>query len=350
MKNIADIDPNFKPGEQIDKAGMVFYHGEEEPFRIYGVFKENGRFRRLPEAVAKTVSENVLGLHDNTAGGRLRFRTDSSRVALSAKMQPEKVLVPVANFYGMAGFDIYADNEYVRTILTDVEKLPEGYEGVTPFAEKKMREITIHFPSYAWVEDVYIGLDEDAKLEAPEPYRNEKPVVYYGSSITQGGCASRPGNIYQNIVARRFHCDYINLGFSGSAKAEDEIAEYIKELPMSLFVYDYDHNAPTAEHLAKTHERMFQIVRKANPELPIIMMARPKYYLNQEEEERRKIIEQTYQNAISAGDQNVYYISSRELMEYCGNNGTIENTHPNDYGFFSMAKALGDLIEKHRLL
>ena len=85
--------------------------------------------------------------------------------------------------------------------------------------------------------------------DAPE-YRIKKPVVYYGSSITQGGCASKPGSSYESILSRRFDCDYINLGFSGTAKGEDEIVDYIKGLEMSVFVMDYDHNAPTTEHLA----------------------------------------------------------------------------------------------------
>ena len=144
--------------------------------------------------------------------------------------------------------------------------------------------------------------------------------------------------------------DYINLGFSGNAKAEDEIAAYIKELPMSLFVYDYDHNAPSLEYLQATHEKMFRIIRDRNPNLPIVMMSKPQFYLNPADEKRRQVVERTYQNAIHAGDKNVYFIPGQDLMTYCGNDGTVDAVHPTDYGFFSMAKVLGDLIEKHHLL
>ena len=112
----------------------------------------------------------------------------------------------------------------------------------------------------------------------------------YGSLITQGGCASRHGMSYQSIVSRKFNCDYINLGFSGNAKAEDEITDYIKNLEMFVFVLDYDHNAPTVEYLKNTHEKMFKAVRDAHPDIPVIMMSRPKHFLTEEEKERRKVV------------------------------------------------------------
>ena len=170
--------------------------------------------------------------------------------------------------------------------------------------------------------------------------------MYYGSSVTQGGCASRPGMSYQGIISRRFDYDFINLGFSGNAKGEDAIAEYIKNLDMSVFVYDYDYNAPTVEHLNSTHEKMFKTIRKVNPNLPVIMMSRPKFNLTEIEEQRLNIIKTTYENAILKGDKNVYLLDGKKLTELCKNDGTVDNCHPTDLGFFSMAKAVGDIIEK----
>lgn len=122
--------------------------------------------------------------------------------------------------------------------------------------------------------------------------------------------------------------------------------EYIKNLDMSVFVYDYDHNAPTVEHLANTHEKMFKAIRNENPELPIVIMSRPKFNLTEEEQQRMHIIETTYKNALSSGDKNVYLINGRMLTELCADEGTVDNCHPTDFGFASIAKALGDVIEK----
>ena len=124
------------------------------------------------------------------------------------------------------------------------------FEDVLDYSERKMRSFVINFPLYTDVCELYLGLEESAKVEAAPDYEIKVPVVYYGSSITQGGCASRPGTSYQAIISRRLNCDYVNLGFSGNAKGEPAIAEYIAGLEMSVFVYDYDHNAPNPEHLA----------------------------------------------------------------------------------------------------
>ena len=348
MNNISDIDKNFKVETKIEQEGIQFYNSLSEPFKIYGVYMDNGKFRRMPEMVARNVSEGVLRLHANTAGGRIRFRTDSPYVAINVKMGSIGKM-PHFPLTGSAGFDMYINDgdgeKYTRTFVPPFD-IEEGYESLQSFDNVIMRDITINFPLYSEVEVLYIGLDENARIEEPTPYTDKKPIVYYGSSITQGGCASRPGNSYQAHISRRFNCDYINLGFSGNAKAEDAVSDYISNMDMSVFVYDYDHNAPTIEHLEKTHEKMFKEIRRKNPDLPIIMMSAPVWTLTQNWEKRREVIETTYKNALAAGDKNVYFLSGEDLMRLCENNGTVDNCHPNDFGFASMAKAAGDMIEK----
>lgn len=346
MINISDIDPNFKVETKIDRQNITFYDVNQPPFGVYGVFYENGKFRRLPEAVAKTVSSSVYKLHTHTAGGRVRFKTDSGRIAIHADM-PSVRKMPHFALTGSIGLDMYIrDGEQERFEKTFVPPFDvvNGFESIHEFAGPRLREITIDLPLYSEVANLYIGIDKDAKLYPPEPYAAEKPIVYYGSSITQGGCASRPGNSYESVVARRLNVDYINLGFSGSAKAEPEIAAYIRELPMSVFVYDYDHNAKTAEYLEQTHEEMFQTIRRANPDLPIIIMPRPKYTLSPEEETRLSVIRGTYERAKEQGDKHVYFIDGKTLMALAGNDGTVDAAHPNDFGFASMAKAVGDVL------
>ena len=148
----------------------------------------------------------------------------------------------------------------------------------------------------AYVRDLCLelGLDTGAAIRPAPSYPNKK-VVFYGSSITQGACASRPGNSYEAMVARRFGFDYVNLGFSGNAKGEDTMAAYIAGLDMDVFVYDYDHNAPTLEHLAKTHEPFFNIIREKRPDLPVVMISRPSSgWLSVETDEmRRDVVLQT---------------------------------------------------------
>ena len=351
MKSITDVDTNFKVSTSLNKADIRFYDAQEAPFSIYGLLYEDGKFRRIPKAVAESLNENIVLLHSHTAGGRIRFRTDSPYIAIYAEMPSMSHMVHFP-FTGSVGFDLYVRengiNRYVKTFIPPMKELP-ALENIieldSSVTASGMREFTIHMPLYSDVSRVYIGLSEKASVAEATPYRDLKPIVYYGSSITQGGCASRAGNAYQNIITRRLNVDHINLGFSGNAKGEDEMTEHIRSLDMSVFVLDYDYNAPSTEHLRATHERMFRAIRAEHPALPIVMLSRPKNFLTDEEHERVEIIRKTYHHALESGDQNVYFIEGCDLMGLTNGDGTVDGCHPNDLGFFSMASVLGDLLE-----
>jgi lysophospholipase L1-like esterase len=248
---------------------------------------------------------------------------------------------------GSACFDLYVRDETGKERFVDSFKRKVsnrfGYEAVIRLPYREMREYTINFPTYSSVDSLYVGLDENAKLEAPGKYRVETPVVFYGSSITQGGCASRPGSTYQAVASRRLDFDYVNLGFSGNAKGEQVMADYIAGLPMSVFVCDYDHNAPTVEHLWATHENLYRTVRKAHPDIPVIFMARPLFTPGEDALARLEVIKATYEKAKAAGE-NVYLIDGPTLMAMAGDDGLVDGAHPNDLGFASMAKAVGDVL------
>ena len=348
MSRIAEIDKNFSVKGVNDREDTVYLSATDSAFDLRGVFYEDGKFRRLPEEVAKEVSWGVYVLHAHTAGGRLRIKTDSKYIILKAKLG-EVGKMPHFALTGSAGFDLYqkCDGEelYYCTFVPTFDVV-ESIDGIVDFGSNQMRELVINFPLYTEVCELYIGLQNTANTEMPAPYKHEKPIVFYGSSITQGGCASRAGTSYEGFISRRFDTDYINLGFSGNAKGEDNMAEYIKNLDMSVFVYDYDHNAPDCEHLKNTHERMFKIIRQANPTLPIVIMSRPRFTLTDDEEKRLEIIKETYNNALNSGDNNVYLLTGPELMKEAKGEGLVDGCHPTDLGFASMAKALGDLLEK----
>lgn len=344
MSDISNIDKNFKINTNIQRDDIKFYDARVSPFRIYGVFYEDGKFRRMPEKIAKTVSNGVHYLHANTAGGRVRFKTNSPYVAINTKME---CITRMDHFplCGSAGFDLYADGVYENTFRPPYD-MQGGYEGLIKFDSAKMREITINLPLYSDVCELHIGLAEDAEIQPPTPYRVEKPIVYYGSSVTQGGCASRPGTAYQGFISRELDANFINLGFSGNAMAEDEMYNYIKALDMSAFVMDYDYNSPSIEHLQSTHEKMFLAIREAQPNLPILLLCAPLAVLNAEYTVRREIIRTTYNNALSKGDKNVYFIDGPTLMTICGTEGTVDTVHPTDLGFLSMAQAVINVMKE----
>lgn len=346
-KGLDAIDKNFKIETTIKKDDLRFHDVENGIFHIHGVFKENGMFRRMPERVAETVNKGVYALHTNTAGGRVRFVTNSAYVAIKTSYTPCRKSHFALS--GSSGFDLYTGTgkaaRYAGTFIPPVDVI-DGYESILEFEDAQERIITINFPLYSDVRKLYIGLQEGAILkEAPE-YRIKTPVVYYGSSITQGACASKPGSCYPSILSREFDCDYINLGFAGSARGEEAMGEYLRELDMSVFVMDYDHNAPNLQKLEATHSRLFQQIRSRNPELPIIILPRPRYYHRGQDQERFEVIRRTYLDAKAQGDAHVYFISNRKLMELVEDNGSVDNTHPTDSGFLSMAIALREVFQE----
>ena len=346
---ISNIDTNFAVQEHFTQDGFSFFDVRQAPFSVHGVFFEDGKFRRMPESVAKTVSDGVHFLHTNTAGGRVRFSTDSEIICIRVKTANEGKM-PHFPFTGSIGFDLHTGARYVGTFIPPFD-VKGGYESrlVIPedLRDGTLRTYTLHMPLYADVCQVLVGISEDADLQYAPAYTYSVPVVYYGSSITQGGCASRPGNAYENIVSYELDCDHINLGFSGNAKGEDTMIDYLAGLDMSVFVCDYDHNAPTAEHLQNTHEKLFKAVRAKHPTLPVVFMTRPQPYLNEDEKSRLQIVQTTYENALANADRNVYFIPGPQLLnDAVRNTALVDNCHPNDSGFVSMANAVADVLRR----
>lgn len=352
MRAIDKIDKNLAVKKKIERDDLVFYNCLSEPFEIFGLIKPTDEvpyFIRMDKGVADGVSLGVSELNAHSAGGRVRFKTNSPFVAIHANMH---VFYEMSHFplTGSTGFDLYerinGRENYIRTFIPPYDVADDnGYESIIELGDNKMREFTINFPLYCGVKALFIGVEKDAVIEKCTQYTYKKPVVYYGSSITQGGCASRPGNSYQAMISRKYDCDYINLGFSGNAKGEDKMAEYIAGLDMSIFVYDYDHNAPNPEHLKNTHERMFNIIRKSHPHTPVVMISRPYYKKSDDADVRYEIIKNTYDNAVKNGDKNVYLIDGRAMMHFMDEDCvTVDDCHPNDIGFYCMAQKVGDVV------
>ena len=208
--NIESIDKHLG-GEEVVYDGITFRNIKEEPFTIYGLYRpyDNEDYKRMPHDVAAKMNTNLNNLYKNTSGGRIRFRTDSSKILLRSVL-PNKCSSIKTPKTGVYCFDLYADGKYqnvfIHGMMRGVKPIedsvaPENvYDSTIKIGEKKMRDILIHFPLYNDVSDVYIGLEDDAIIEVAEEYTYTKPVVFYGSSITQGACASHSGNAYHNLL------------------------------------------------------------------------------------------------------------------------------------------------------
>lgn len=340
------IDKNLRVDNSIGEADVCFYDVKNDPFDIYGLYnyRKEETFKRLPDEVGLNTNKGVANLYTNTAGGRLRFSTDSMYIALKVEMSHLSHM-PHMPLVSSAGFDLYLDCpksgvSRFYDIFKPVIGSKGGFEAKITFNNRKVRYITINFPSYSSVTSLKIGLQSNAILNHGLKYRNMLPIVYYGSSITQGACSSRPGNAYENIISRRTNTDFINLGFSGAAAGEVNLAKYMSSIPMSAFVSDYDHNSPSVEDLKKTHCRLYEIIRKNNPDIPYLIISKPDFNkrLYPENINRRDVIYDTYRHALEQGDTNVYYIDGSSLFRTVNEDMcTVDNCHPNDYGFYLIA-------------
>ena len=222
-----DVDhpPTFRRGTRVTLCGIQY----EEDY---------GYYTRLPQKVADRVSEGVSLLASNTAGGRVRFKTNSKFIAIHVTewVYPGGTF-PHMTLLGHSGFDLYRKKEGEEQEIYYHSFIPPQEPGLgysSPFeTDGEWAEYTLNFPLYNGVKGLYIALKKDAVIEEAEDYVNKLPIVYYGSSITQGASASRPGTCYQAIISRRLNMDYVNLGFSGNAKAEKIMAQYLAGLRMN---------------------------------------------------------------------------------------------------------------------
>lgn len=349
---------------KVMRDDLVVYNARNHPFGLYGLYQpeQQGLLRRMPREVAEKTSKRVNLLHTNTAGARLRFMTDSAYIAVGAIYPPMEFPSARTAAFAAAGafcFDLYADGKYCRVLWPEdvIQRdsvvsfdIPDGqYEAVFDFGEKKLRQITLNFPSFVNISDVYIGLEKGAVLAQGQAYVNEKPVVFYGSSITQGACASHPGNIYQNILSRKLNFDYVNLGFASAARAEDAVIDYICTMDMCMLVFDYDHNAKSPEFLESTHLPALRKLRAAHPDIPFILMSRPDQDTGEEDTLRRiGVIERSYQALQAESNAPVHFVNGQQIFySHDSEMMTIDGTHPTDLGFYCMAQALYGVMKQY---
>ena len=327
---------------------MKWYHLTDPALSLEGLAlsdREGRRYWRLPADVIDQVNSGVSEVAKFPSGARVRFATDSRRIALCAVVGPAGYIKNVGAI-GKCGLAGYVDGEWhyvVYPAASDAEEMTGAYD-----LDGKMHEHTVYLPLFTPLYDLMIGLDDDAQVKPPRPYAVQKPIVFYGSSITNGASATHAGNAYVSIVCRRLDASFLNLGFSGSARGEESIARYIAGLDMSLFVMDYDHNAPDAAHLEATHERFFRIVREAQPDLPIALISKPDFDIDPERNAaRRAVIRRTYEHALAAGDARVRFIDGETLFGTTERRDClVDGTHPNDLGFRRMADAITPVLRE----
>ena len=316
-------------------------------------FQENhSEFWRLPARSKDAFPKEVWELSLDPTGGRIRFRTNSSTVALRLEW-PYPPGMRNMQAFGQSGVDLYVRNAYWGTATPDKYAVAgKIYEHVYFKGQLRvMRDITFYLSLYSPVKVLEIGLDKDAAIESPTPFALAAPLVFYGTSITQGGCASRPAMSYQAILGRLLNLDHVNLGFSGAGKGEAAVARAVAEIDAAAFVLDFAQNNGNVDSLAQVYDPFIGILRERHPDTPIVAIT-PIYSATETTtdghglEQMRALIRKVVSRRIAAGDTHLQLVEGTDLLGPSRADGLVDGTHVNDLGFQWMAEGLAERLRK----
>lgn len=341
----------------VAKADDMIYH-DASKFPLYGSAVKNDSltYTRLPDSLKTKIRKELYDLGTNTAGMFIRFSSNAKKMKVKWKNSTGLEFNHMAPS-GISGFDIYTlmeDGkwEFVSPARPIVNKRNSK---ATVFAAMKpgMREYIMYFPLYNGVDSVYIGVDSAAVLEMPKvdlPKR-EKPVVIYGTSITQGACSSRPGMCHTNMLVRDLNREVYNLGFSGNGRLDLEVAEVMASVDAGLYVIDCLPNNKV-DALKANIDPFFQLLRSKRPDVPVLFVESPMfpgYLLDMNEEatlkEKNAALREYYEKLKKAGVKKIYYFETKNILTE-DRQGTVDGYHFTDLGFYRFEKKLLPVIQK----
>lgn len=179
----------------------------------------------------------------------------------------------------------------------------------------------------------------------------EKPIVFYGTSILQGGCASRPGMAHTNIISRRLNRECINLGFSGNGQLDLEVARVMAEVDAGVFVLDFVPNA-SVEQMKERMETFYRIIRNKHPKTPIVFIEDPIFThtlfdqrVAHEVTRKNQTLNEIFNSLKKKGEKDIYLIHSEKMIGEDGE-ATVDGIHFTDLGMMRYANLITPFIKK----
>jgi len=312
-------------------------------------------FDRLPAKSEKVVRPPVWSLSENSTGLCVRFISDAPSLEARWTVRKAALGMPHMPPTGVSGLDLYAkgdDGAWHWVAVGQPKQSPTNTVKLVQGLPKGRHEFLLYLPLYNGVTSVELGIPKGAYLARaePRPKAKSKPIVFYGTSITQGGCASRPGMVHTSIIGRKLDYPVINLGFSGNGKMEPELADLLAELDPSVYVLDCLPNM-TSDLVTERVEPFVKRLRKAHPDTPILL-AEDRFYSSgdilpaprKKNDANHAALRAAFERLQAAGVKNLHYLpGSKQLGE--DNEGTVDGSHPTDLGFFRMAEVYGAAIK-----
>ena len=357
------IDDKYILIPKTNLENMHWINPLNESVSFYGAYfiKENKDYTRLPiskEKYLMAASSKCYNLGKCSSGVQLHFITNSSSLVLHAIVPNTAGLSGMA-WTGQAGFDCYVGKTYDDLKFIDTSRcypISAEYE-YTLFKDfgNEDKLVVINFPLYNKVEGLHLAIDDGSYVKEPHLGFGEKyRIVIYGTSITQGGYASRPGLAYTNILSRRLKAEFFNFGFSGNAFGEKEYAAVLASMEnISMYIINYEANGGTNGKLEATLEEFIKTIREKHKTTPIVVCSRIKYLLDEmfketlgQRRERIRSFQENLVKELSKVDHHLYYINGQKLMGEEYYEYTVDNIHPNDLGFMQIANSMEKEIKE----
>jgi hypothetical protein len=313
-------------------------------------------YDRLPAKAKGVVREPVWKLGYDSAGMCVRFVTDATIIQARWTLRSETLALPHMPATAVSGLDLYVKTENGRwrwLAVGQPKQFPTNVVQLVKEIPAGKREYLLYLPLYNGVQSVELGIPKDNTLAKAGPWGpgSRKPILFYGTSITQGGCASRPGMVHTAILGRQLSYPVINLGFSGNGKMEPEMADLLAELDPAVYSLDCLPNM-TATEVTERVEPFVRTLRKAHPKTPIVLVEDRSYtdsFLVTSKRKRnldsRAALRAAYERLLAAGTQDLQYLPGEDLLGDDGE-GTVDSSHPTDLGFMRQADAFRVVFEK----
>ena len=333
------------------QAGLLANDGKKtvyvdaSNFPIYGKAIENtsATYERLPASLEGVIRKPVWDLAHHSAGISIRFRSNSTSIRLRWISFGLHTMNHMTDT-GTRGLDLYSQDpvdghwRFVKSARPVKDTLNDQL--IIDNMEPRMREYIVYLSLYEGVKKVEVGVDEGSVIEGPALNSPKKgsPIVMYGSSILQGGCANRPGMAFTNIISRELDREVVNLGFSGNALLDYEIAELMAQVKdPAVFVLDNVPNSD-AKTIDERQEKFFRILRNAHPDVPVVFVENPNYphlvfdkVRAADVDARNASMKAVYEKLKKAGEKKIYYIKGDKMIGLDGE-ATVDGTHFTDLG------------------
>lgn len=308
-------------------------------------------FDRLPSSAQGSVTSNVWNLSRDSAGMMVRFKTDAKAIHVHYRLMDQNLAMPHMPATGVSGVDLYARNadgqwRWVQVTKPAAQEVKaEVVSGLAP----GYREYAAYLPLYNGVESLSIGVEHGSKFEGLQP--RARPIVFYGTSITHGACASRPGMVHTAILGRWLDMPVVNLGFSGNGRMDAAVGDYLCQIDAAAYVIDCLPNMGPAD-VAKKCVPLVKQLRSAKPATPIVLVEDRRFTndwilpaKHQFHSENHAALQAAYEQLKADGVAGLFYIHGDTLYGD-DSEGATDASHANDLGFMRQAEAFAPVLRE----